>query len=233
MKKLLFRFLLVSTLLTSISISFLVLFNSTIVYDYNRFEPIDLDYIASIIKPGDIHIASDGWNKPLGYNHGHAGLVLDKQTNLEIATYGMPVTISDNMSWTRYRQYALLRINDLSNEDIDRALSYATTDLINRQYNVLGSKDMYNVNCASLVVKAFYDTGIIDLVPNLSPYTYITPNDLINSKQVTVLYSANIEFENLFYISMCDVFLIFLMSVSLTLFLFIFYKMFQKLPKIK
>lgn len=231
MKKLLFSFIVISTLLTSISISLLVLFNSTIVYDYNRFEPIDLEYISSIIQPGDIHIASDGWNKPLGYNHGHAGLVLNRQTNLEIANYGMPVTISNNIDWTRYRQYALLRINDLSTQDIDTALSYATSDLITRKYNVLGSKDMYNVNCASLVVKAFYDTGIIDLVPNLSPYTYITPNDLINSKQVTIIYSANIEFENLFYISMCDAILIYLICVSLTLFLFIFYKMFQKLLK--
>lgn len=227
MKKLCY-FIVISTLLTSISISLLVIFNSTIVYDYNRFEPIDLDYIESIAQAGDIHIASDGWNKPLGYNHGHAGLVLDKQTNIEIATYGMPVTISKNIDWTRYKQYALLRINDLSNEDIDTALSYATNDLINRQYNVLGSKDMYNVNCASLVVKAFYDTGIIDIVPNLSPYTYITPNDLINSKQVTVLYSANIEFENIFYISIYDAILIYLICVTLTLFLFIFYEILHK-----
>lgn len=224
MKKLLF----ISTLLTSISISLLVIFNSVVVYDYNRFEPIDLDYINSIIEPGDIHIASDGWNKPLGYNHGHAGLVLDKQTGIEIATYGMPVTITKNADWTRYRQYALLRINNLSDEEIDTALSYATNDLINRQYDVLGSKGMYNVNCASLVVKAFYDTGIIDIVPTLSPYTYITPNDLINSKQVTVLYSANIEFENIFYINIYDAILIYLICTSLTLFLFIFYEILQK-----
>ena len=136
--------------------------------------------IEDYAQVGDIHVTSE--SQTYGFRHGHAALAIDKYTNLE--TYGGndKSGIKKSNKWQRYTSYALLRMKASSVIYNKRmiAVEYAKSNLQGLKYNALSATNSKTVNCASLITKAYKESGVLDMFPWQGNIT-ILPIDLVRS----------------------------------------------------
>lgn len=122
---------------------------------------IGISTIQFYTLPGDIHITpqSSTW----GLRHGHAALAVSNTLNLE--TYGGDdlSSVRSNNGWGNYNSYALYYVTSLTVSQINTAVNYGRSNLQGLEYSGLATVSAKKVNCASLIWKAFNDSGVITL----------------------------------------------------------------------
>ncbi len=144
------------------------------------------------LEPGDIIVTTS--THSLGWRHGHAGLVLDKDTVLESTVWGEDSTVNDIDFWKRYSNYAVLRVKDASIEERRVAADYAYKYLLGVPYSFmagfLGPKASdtdskgFGVHCTYLVWYVWNHFGV-----NLDSDggRLVSAYDLINSDKLEVV----------------------------------------------
>ena len=123
----------------------------------NRSSSVGISNIRRYVMPGDIHITPI--NKTNGVRHGHAALAFDAYNNIEIQGEGYRSAKLTNNGWGNYPAYRLYRTN-LSALDATVVAINASRELLGLEY--YGLANVYNddVNCATLVWKAFNNEGL-------------------------------------------------------------------------
>ncbi len=140
------------------------------------------------VQAGDILLSFSTYT--LGWNHGHAALVLDENTILESMSIGTNSKISDINTWRRYSDYVVLRPKT---DDIDTGTDvakYAKDELIDLPYNLFsgiftGNSDgKNNAQCAYIVWYAWEEFGV-----NLDGDggIIVTPHDILMSENVELV----------------------------------------------
>lgn len=136
--------------------------------------------IENYARVGDIHVTAQ--SQTYGFRHGHAALALNNKINLE--TYGGNDLsgIKYVSNWQNYKNYALLRIKATSAKYEKRVIvaDYAKKHLQGLKYNALSATNSKTVNCASLVTKAYKESGVLDMYPWQGNLT-VLPIDLVRS----------------------------------------------------
>ncbi len=144
------------------------------------------------VQPGDILISLS--THSLGWNHGHAALVLENNYILEAAVLGQDSHIRYLSHWDTYSNYAVLRIKGITPEEGKQVAAYAAEKLLGVPYGFsagfIGGKaapddaHYFTVHCAYLVWYAWekfgYDT-------DSDGGRIVTPYDILQSDKVEIV----------------------------------------------
>lgn len=132
-----------------------------------RNSSVGISTIRKYVRPGDIHITPI--NKTNGIRHGHAALAFDAYNNIEIQGEGYKSAKLTNNGWGNYSAYRLYRTN-LTTLDAAAVAINASKNLLGLEY--YGLSNVYNneVNCATLVWKAFNNGGLTLEHNGILPY---------------------------------------------------------------
>lgn len=87
------------------------------------------------LQPGDIIVTLS--THSLGWNHGHAALVIDEDTTLECMVLGTDSTFAGTDGWTEYSNYAVLRVKGATPEQRQAVADYAKSTLVGVPYSLL------------------------------------------------------------------------------------------------
>lgn len=143
--------------------------NTNKVEPYTTMGSVGIGMIRQYLRSGDIHITPI--NKNNGVRHGHAALAYNALYNIEIHGEGTVSSLSPNVGWGDYSAYRLYRAK-VSDYSAAKVASYGRNYLLNIPYKGLASVlNNDEVNCASLVWKAFNDSGVLTL-GNPGPLPY-------------------------------------------------------------
>ncbi len=119
------------------------------------------------LQPGDVVLTLSTHTG--GWRHGHAGLVIDSGTTLECVVLGTDSTLINAAHWSRYTNYAVLRLKDvtpaLQQEIVDYSLEYLTGVPYHLTAGFLGPKApdpedwQFGLHCSYLVWYAWNHFG--------------------------------------------------------------------------
>ncbi len=144
------------------------------------------------LQPGDILVSLS--THSMGWNHGHAGLVLDGNVLLESRVLGENSIYSDVHSFRHYSNYAVLRIKDQPPQAIEQAVKFAQKSLYDVPYRLtaglFGDKmtaiesKAFGLQCAYLV---WYSWQQFDVDLDTRGGRLVTPLDLLLSERVEIV----------------------------------------------
>lgn len=144
------------------------------------------------IQNGDIIITRS--TATLGYNHGHAALVVDaeKGITLEAFTIGQRSDLQDVNHWRRYTSFLLLRPVDSDGELGEQIAAYSRQNLMDVKYSLLaglGTKmlpieEMKATHCSHIVWYPYMQQGY-DI--DADQGALVTPRDIANSPLLEVV----------------------------------------------
>ena len=144
------------------------------------------------LQPGDILVTLS--THSLGWRHGHAGLVIDKDTTLECVILGEDACYSDPQVWRWYSGYCVLRVKGISPELGEAVAKYACENLYRKPYRLtagfIGDKETaadsayFGMYCSYLVWYAWKHFGY-DLDGDGGRLVSVT--DILQSDQVEVI----------------------------------------------
>ncbi len=144
------------------------------------------------LQPGDIIVTLS--THSLGWNHGHAALVIDENTTLECVVLGTDSAYGSTDNWCSYSNYAVLRVKDITPEEQKEVVKYAKSTLVGVPYKLtagfIGDKAPYSdewqfgLQCAYLAWYAWNHFGY-DL--DFDGGRLVTPYDLLHSDKVEIV----------------------------------------------
>lgn len=140
-----------------------------------------------IVEDGDMIITLASYLG--GWRYGHCGLVLDADegTVLEAITYGEPSCKMHISHWSEYPAYVILRPKNVSEEEKQQMIDYASSDLMDIRYDLLSFKTknssgpIKRTHCSHLVWYAYHYLGLDldkDGTPIVTPYDIVHDDDL-------------------------------------------------------
>ena len=150
------------------------------------------------LQPGDILLSFS--THSIGWNHGHAGLVLDEQSVLECTSLGKNSQVKSIGHWRTYSNYMVLRVKDASKELRSRVAAFAEETLYDVPYRLsaglFGEKATspddarFGLQCAYLVWYAWQEFGY-DL--DSDGGRLVTMQDILRSEylEIVQLYGIN------------------------------------------
>lgn len=149
------------------------------------------------LRPGDILVTLS--THSFGWKHGHAALVLDRDTALESLTLGTASLVTQTADWLRYSNYAVLRVKNLSAAAGQAVAAAALSDLQGIPYGLraglLGDKAPSGgaaaVQCAYLVWYAWQRFGV-DLDGDGG--RLVTPQDFLRSDKLELVQVYGMDF---------------------------------------
>lgn len=140
-------------------------------------------------KPGYVLIMEGSHS--FGWRHGHAGLVIDKNSVLEAPIIFQPTSVYSISSWTYYPNFIMLRLKGATDSQLAEIAKNGKRDLNGVMYSPLAGvfnkkqkRTPNSVQCAYLVWCAFYNQGI-DIDKNGD--SIVTVNDIKNSDMFEVV----------------------------------------------
>lgn len=151
------------------------------------------------LKTGDILITKS--THTLLFRHGHAGLVTSAENAevLEAMMLGVNSDYGNIASWKHFPAVAVLRPKNLSEEKIEKIVSYAKDNLYDVKYSlfagVLGKTtgengEVLKTHCSHLVWHAYKNEGInIDSNGGV----FVLPDDFLKSEELEVIWSYGIN----------------------------------------
>ena len=155
------------------------------------FIPIDL-------QPGDILVTLS--THTAGWRHGHAALVIDKDTTLESILLGTDSCLVSTNRWYTYSGYAVLRVKGVTPELQQQVVQYSLEHLQGIPYRLcagfLGPKapesdaPQFGLHCSYLVWYAWNQFGH-DL--DSDGGRLVTSHDLLHSDQLEVVQICGID----------------------------------------
>ncbi len=144
------------------------------------------------LQPGDIIVSLS--THSCGWRHGHAGLIIDEKRVLECMTLGKDSTIAGIGHWSKYSDFAVLRVKGVTAELQEQVVQYAKENLCGVAYRLsaglIGSKApklgawQFGLQCAYLVWYAWQNFGY-DL--DSDGGRLVTSYDLLHSSLVDVV----------------------------------------------
>lgn len=150
-----------------------------------RISNTNWDFMKEKFKKGQILITDDATT--LGYNHGHAAILVSSTKTVE--HLGSKTTTYSgyyDVSW--WQGFSTIKsLNYSSNSVMSSAGTYAYNNLQGKEYNVLASRTSSKVNCATLVWKAYNSQGI-NIVDSTSGT--VKPEDFDNSSKLSWVRSV-------------------------------------------
>jgi len=125
----------------------------------------------------------------LGWRHGHVGLVVDeiRGLTLEALRPGTVSCLQNIHKWEYYPTFKMMRLKNVSMDDLNYISQYALAQLSGLPYNILGAKNqstLQDTHCSLLIWQAFYHFGY-DLDSNGG--FFVTPKDLTCSPLLELL----------------------------------------------
>lgn len=144
------------------------------------------------LQPGDILITLS--THSLGWHHGHAALVIEDDILLESKVLGTDSVLSYNSGWTRYSNYAVLRVKDTTPEQIQELVDYGRNEMVGHPYTLLAGfigdkapdidESYFGVHCSYLVWYVWNHFGYdLDSDGGRLPTSY----DLLTSDKVEIV----------------------------------------------
>ena len=119
------------------------------------------------LQPGDVVLTLS--THSLGWRHGHAGLVIDSGTTLECVVLGTDSTLMNASHWSKYSNYAVLRLKDMTPELQQEIVEYSLSTLVGIPYHLtsgfIGPKApdpedwQFGLHCSYLVWYAWNHFG--------------------------------------------------------------------------
>lgn len=119
------------------------------------------------LQPGDIVLTLSTHTG--GWRHGHAGLVIDSGTTLECVVLGTDSTLMNAAHWSRYSNYAVLRLKDITPQLQQEIVEYSLSTLVGIPYHLtsgfIGPKApdpedwQFGLHCSYLVWYAWNHFG--------------------------------------------------------------------------
>lgn len=156
----------------------------------DRMEKSGTDFVD--LQPGDILISLS--THTLGWRHGHAGLVIDKDSVLESEVVGTRSKINPIDHFSTYSNYAQLRIKGVTKEQQKEMVTFAKQHLVGVPYGLtsgfLGDKALpydskfFRVQCSYLVWYAWNYMGY-DI--DSDGGSLVTSYDILHSDKVEVV----------------------------------------------
>lgn len=150
------------------------------------------------LQPGDILLTLS--THSLGWRHGHAGLVIDKDRTLECMILGSDSCYADPQEWRTYSGYCVLRVKGVSAKQQQAVAEYACSDLRGVPYHLtagfIGAKApasdraYFGLQCAYLVWYAWNHFGY-DL--DADGGRLVTCTDILQSDLVEVVQVLGME----------------------------------------
>ena len=144
------------------------------------------------LQPGDILLTLS--THSLGWHHGHAALVIDKDTTLECVVLGKDACYGNPQAWRWYSGYCVMRVQGISPEQGKNTAKYACEKLKGKPYHLtagfLGPKDpdadsgYFGMYCSYLVWYVWKYFGY-DLDGDGGRLVSVT--DILQSDQVQVI----------------------------------------------
>lgn len=144
------------------------------------------------LQPGDILLTLSTHTG--GWRHGHAGLVIDRDTVLECAVLGTDSLLAGTAHWNRYSNFAVLRVKGADAAQRQNVADYAVETLLGVPYRLttglLGDKALepgdsgFGLHCIYLPWYAWNRFGY-DL--DSDGGRLVTATDLLRSDQVEVV----------------------------------------------
>ena len=144
------------------------------------------------LQPGDIILSFS--THSLGWNHGHAGLVLSEKEVLECTSLGKNSRIVNANHWRKYANYIVLRVKGVEREKQEEVVNYAREYLLDMPYRlsagIFGAKatevseSHFGLQCAYLVWYAWQSVGC-DLDGDGG--RLVTPKDILESKELEIV----------------------------------------------
>ena len=138
------------------------------------------------LQPGDIILSFS--THTLGWRHGHAGLVLDKDSVLECRMVGKPSAIVDIDECHSYSHYVVLRVRNVSREQQESVVTYAKEKLCGVPYRltagIFDRSKVEGMQCTYLVWYAWRHAGY-DL--DFNGGRLVTVRDLFCSEDLEVI----------------------------------------------
>lgn len=150
------------------------------------------------LQPGDILLSLS--THSLGWNHGHAGLVLNETSVLECTSWGKNSEIKGVEHWRNYSNYVVLRVQGVTKEMQNRVVSFAKENMCDVPYRLtagfFGEKALstenqaFGLQCAYLVWYAWQEFGY-DL--DSDGGRLVTMQDILESQQLEIvqIYGIN------------------------------------------
>lgn len=139
------------------------------------------------LQPGDVLLTLS--THSAGWRHGHAGLVIDENTVLECMTLGNDSELASVKHWSKYSNFAVLRVKDVTLELQEQVVAYAKENLCGVPYRLsaglIGKKNCkteeswFGLQCAYLVWYAWNQFGY-DL--DSDGGSLVTARDLMESE---------------------------------------------------
>lgn len=87
------------------------------------------------LQPGDIILTLS--THTAGWRHGHAGLVISRDTTLECIVLGTNSTLVNVEHWTSYSNYAVLRLKEITPDLQQKVAAYSSENLLDVPYRLL------------------------------------------------------------------------------------------------
>lgn len=159
-----------------------------------RSDRVEKEETAPLIdlQPGDILLSFS--THCVGWNHGHAGLVLNENEVLECTSLGKNSRIVKANHWRKYSNYIVLRVKDIERKVQNQVADYAREYLLNVPYRLLAgivgakaadtSEKYFGLQCAYLVWYAWQTVGY-DL--DSDGGRLVTPHDILKSEYLEVI----------------------------------------------
>ena len=151
------------------------------------------------LQPGDVIVTLS--THSFGWRHGHAGLVIGKDSILECVTWGEKSRIVSIEHWSTYSSCVVLRVKNVTEELKQEVVSYAKENLCGVPYHLsagfIGKKDLdieakqFGMQCAYMVWYAWNHFGY-DL--DSDGGRLVTVSDLLNSELLEVVQSYGMDF---------------------------------------
>lgn len=166
--------------------------NSAITRAHEKGQTTNLKREFVDLQPGDILVSMSTHTG--GWNHGHAGLVIDEDTTLECRMLGTDSGYGSVDSWLSYSNVTVLRVKGATAEQRQAVVEYAEVTLVGVPYHLtagfIGDKAPdeeawhFGLHCAYLEWYAWNEFGY-DLDANGG--RLVTAGDLLRSDLVEVV----------------------------------------------
>ena len=152
------------------------------------------------LQPGDILLTFS--THSVGWRHGHAGLVLDKNSVLESVSLGERSAIVGVGHWKSYSDFVVLRVKDADQEQKQEVVSFGREHLNDISYRLLAGwlgkkaprvdEAWFGAHCSYLIWYAWNRFGY-DL--DSDGGRLVTCDDILNSQMVEIVqvYGLNLE----------------------------------------
>ncbi len=120
------------------------------------------------LQPGDILVSLS--THSFGWRHGHAAIVIDDFQTVESVMFGIDSSVENIDYWTKYTNFALLRVKDKNNTMRNAVADFSKEKLINKPYSILAGfglekapkfdKNGFSLHCSYLTWYAWQSFGV-------------------------------------------------------------------------